>query len=253
MLLRLAHQGGVVSGLPPVAVTQLMVGRAFPFGPNGEPSAIDKRCVAEPLHLTVSGFVGDEQGDLRHHGGPDKAIHHYPEEHYAVWRLDLPQVLPERFRIGAFGENLGTVGLTETNVCAGDVFRLGTAVIQASQARQPCWKLNVRFGRPEMSRLVQESARTGWYYRVLETGEVAPGAKLHLLDRPHPEWPLVRLLHHLYADMLNDSALTAIAALSVLPASWRELAEQRLESGQVEDWSRRLNTPVAAIGGVKPR
>lgn len=242
-----------MSELPLVAVAQLLVGRALPFGPNGEPSAINKRSVAEPLRLTVSGFAEDEQGDLRHHGGPDKAIHHYPGEHYAAWRFALPQVPAERFCTGAFGENFSTVGLIEANICVGDVFRLGTAVIQVSQARQPCWKLNVRFGRSDMARLVQESARTGWYHRVLETGEVAPGAELHLLDRPHPEWPLARLLHHLYANPLNDRALAAIAALSVLPASWRELAERRLKSGQVEEWSHRLNTPVVATGGEKPQ
>ena len=212
-----------MSALPPVATARLLVGRALPFGPNGEPSAIDKHPAVRPLRLTATGFEGDEQGDPRHHGGPDKAVHHYPGEHYAAWRLELPELRAERFGVGAFGENLGTVGLTEANVCIGDVFRLGTALIQVSQARQPCWKLNLRFGKPDMSRRMQESARTGWYYRVLETGEVA---------------------HHLYADPLNVDALAAIKALGVLSASWRELAQRRLTSGQVEDWSRRLNTPA---------
>jgi len=196
------------------------------------------------LRLTANGFEGDEQGDRRHHGGPDKAVHHYPEEHYTAWRLDLPEVQAEQFRIGAFGENLVTVGLTEANVCVGDVFRLGDALIQVSQARQPCWKLNLRFGILDMSRRVQDSSRTGWYYRVLETGEVAPGAALNMVERPHPDWPLARLLCYLYEDPLNIGALTAIAALANLSASWQELAQQRLASGRIEDWSRRLTTPV---------
>lgn len=238
--------------MPPVTVSHLMIGRALPFGPNGEPSAIAKHGVAGPLQLTVTGFVNDEQGDTSRHGGADKALHHYPAEHYAQWRLDLAAVPPEHFRSGAFGENLSTFGLTEASVCIGDIFRLGSAIIQVSQARQPCWKLNVRFGRADMARLVQQSARTGWYYRVLETGEVTHGAALQLLERPHPEWPLARLLHHLYTDTLNSSALLAIAALDVLPASWKKLAQQRLESGQIEDWSHRLNTPVVASDGDKP-
>ncbi len=192
----------------------------------------------------MNGFEGDEQGDRRHHGGPDKALHHYPGEHYTAWRLDFPELQAERFRIGAFGENLGTIGLTEANVCVGDIFRLDDTLIQVSQARQPCWKLNLRFDCSDMSRRVQDSARTGWYYRVLETGEVAPGTVLRLLERPHPEWPLTRLLHYLYEDPLNIEALTAIAALADLSASWRELARQRLVSGWIEDWSRRLTTPV---------
>jgi MOSC domain-containing protein YiiM len=233
-----------VNALPPVAAVQLRVGRARPFGPNGEPSAIDKHPVVHPLRLTVNGFAGDQQGDRRHHGGPEKAVHHYPEEHYAAWRLGLPKLQAERFQAGAFGENLGTFGLTEANVCVGDVFRLGAVLVQVSQARQPCWKLNLRFGIPDMSRRVQDSGRAGWYYRVLESGEVAPGAALRLIDRPHPGWPLARLLFHLYEDPLNVRALAAMAALDSLSPSWRELAQRRLASGQIEDWSRRLTTPA---------
>lgn len=230
--------------LPPSTAIRLRIGRALPFGPNGEPSAIGKHPIARPLALSADGFEGDEQGDRRHHGGPDKAVHHYPEEHYAAWCHDFPELPPERFRSGAFGENIGTVGLTESNVCVGDIFRLGNARIQVSQARQPCWKLNLRFGVPDMARRVQDSARTGWYYRVLETGEVTPGATLHLLARPHPDWPLARLLFHLYADPLNIGALAAIAAIAELAPSWRELAQRRLDSGRIEDWSRRLTTPA---------
>jgi len=234
-----------MSGTLPIRLARLLIGRAVPFGPNGELSGIDKRRVARPLRLTVTGFEGDEQGDLRHHGGPDKAVHHYPAEHYGAWHRDCPDVERERLRAGAFGENLSTVGVTEEHVCVGDVLRLGSALIQVSQARQPCWKLNLRLGHPGMAVRVQASGRTGWYYRVREAGEVAPGDELQLLERPHPDWPLVRLLHHLYADPLNREALTAMAALAVLPDSWRKLAQQRLASGRLEDWSRRLGTPLA--------
>ena len=229
---------------PPSIAVRLLIGRAIPFGPNGEPSAIGKQCVSVPLHLSVSGFVGDEQGDSLHHGGPDKALHHYPGEHYAFWRRELPHVAADRFSTGAFGENLTTIGLTEQNVCVGDVFRLGAALIQVSQARQPCWKLNIRFGVPDMARRVQERARTGWYYRVLESGEALPESEIRLIDRPHRDWPLARLLHHLYVDPLNTAALKDIAALSVLSESWRRLAAQRLVSGSIEDGSRRMNTPM---------
>ncbi|RPJ16740.1 MAG: MOSC domain-containing protein, partial [Deltaproteobacteria bacterium] len=147
----------------------------------------------------------------------------------------------------AFGENLATVGLTEQNVCVGDMFRFGTALIQVSQARQPCWKLNTRFGVPNMAQRVQESARTGWYYRVLESGEVPAESEIRLIERPHEDWPLARLLHHLYADPLNTAALKDIAALSVLAPSWRRLVAQRLVSGRIEDSSRRMNTPMRGL------
>lgn len=226
-----------------VSIDRLLVGRCVPFGPNGEPSGIDKRCVTGTVPLGALGLAGDEQGDRHHHGGPDKALHHYAAEHYAVWRSELPDVAEAHWRPGAFGENLSTVGLTEHDVCVGDLLRLGKALIQVSQARQPCWRLNVRFGRPDMSRLVQASARTGWYYRVLENGEIAAGMAMQLIERPHPEWTLARLLHHLYADPLEPQALEAIARLDVLPQSWRQLAERRLQTGRVEDGSARLDTP----------
>lgn len=231
---------------PSSVATKLLTGKALPFGPNGEPSAIGKHCISASVQLSTSGFVGDEQADRLHHGGPEKALHHYPNEHYAIWRRELPHAAVERFFAGAFGENISTVGLTEQNVCVGDIFRFGDALIQVSQPRQPCWKLDVRFAVANMARLVQEACRTGWYYRVLEPGEVAPDAELRLINRPHPDWPIARLLHHLYADPLNSEALTAIVALDVLPQLSRQLAERRLKSGQVEDWSRRLNIPLKA-------
>lgn len=244
MLRRLAVGSRAVSGLPPIPLIHLLLGRATPFGPNGELSAIDKRSVDRPLLLTLTGFAGDEQGDPQHHGGPDKAVHHYPAEHYLAWRGDCPTVAAERLRPGGFGENLSTEGLTEQNVCVGDVFRLGTALLEVAQVRQPCWKLNLRLGDPRVALLAQANGRTGWYYRVREEGTAAPDDTLLLLDRPHPDWPLARLLHCLYNDPLNRDALTALLALSPLPASWRKLAQQRLNTGVVEDWSRRLTIPA---------
>lgn len=228
----------------PLKLKGLLIGQIVPFGPNGEPSAIGKTGVTRPLSLGITGFEGDRQADLRHHGGPDKAVHHYPGEHYASWCREHPEIPPERFQPGAFGENLNTFGLTEENVCIGDIFRIGSARLQVSQARQPCWKLNVRFGHPGMSARVQESGRTGWYYRVLEQGKVAPDAEILLLDRPCPDWTLARLLQHLYLDPLNMEVLTRMTALKALPASWRELARHRLETGRLEDWTHRLVTPA---------
>ncbi|MCW8917253.1 MAG: MOSC domain-containing protein [Gammaproteobacteria bacterium] len=234
--------------LPPITINQLLVGRSRAFGPNGEPSAIDKHRVTGSLELGITGFVEDQQGDRRHHGGIDKAIHHYPADHYPLWRQEFPQIPAERFHIGGFGENLTSLGMTERNVCVGDIYRFGKAVIQVSQARQPCWKLNLRFGAAQMARCVQESGRTGWYYRVLETGKVATGDTLSLLERPHPNWSLAQLLHYLYIEPLNDHALAEIATLAVLPTSWRELAQRRLDTGEVEAWSRRLHTPSVDSG-----
>ncbi|HYG87224.1 MAG TPA: MOSC domain-containing protein [Azospirillum sp.] len=223
-----------------VKIMAVLAGRAVPFGRPGAVSAIAKRPLDAPVMVTESGIVGDEQGEPRHHGGPDKALHHYAWEHYPAW-IRMFDPVPEVLRVpGAFGENLSTIGVTEDEVCVGDRFAAGTCVLEVSQARQPCWKLNVRFGCSGMARRVQDSGRTGWYYRVIEPGCIAADDRLVLLDRPHPEWPLARILRALYVDVLDRRTLQGIAALEVLTPSWRQLAERRLQTGRVEDWSRRL-------------
>lgn len=234
----------------PVRIDGVLIGRVSSFGPNGEPSAIDKHPVSRPIRLESGGLAGDAFGDTVRHGGVDKALHHYPGEHYAAWQRELPWLPAGRWRAGGFGENLCPLGLVESDVCIGDIVRLGTAVLQVSQARQPCWKLNVRFGCDDMAMRVQISGRTGWYYRVLEPGELASGDEWTLIDRPHAQWPLARLLHYFYLDPLNLDTLAAIAELDVLASSWRQAAKQRLSTGLVEDWRRRLDTPMAIGGGA---
>lgn len=222
-----------------VPLKALLTGSIRPLGDKAVPSGIDKHPVSKPVHIGREGIEGDAQGDRRHHGGPDKAVHHYAFDHYAAWREAIgPHRLLEQ--PGAFGENLSTSGMTEENVALGDVFRLGSATLAVSQGRQPCFRLNLRFGRPDMARLVQETRHTGWYYRVIEEGIAAPGDSLVLLDRPLPDWTLARLLHTLYAGTLDHAELAAMAALEALPENWRRLAARRLENGRVEDWSKRL-------------
>ena len=203
-------------------------------------SGIVKTPAGRPLLLGLEGLEGDEQADRRVHGGVEKALHHYPLDHYANWRLELGQLPPLRAP-GGFGENVSTSGLTEATVAVGDMFRLGSALIQVSQGRQPCWKLNRRFDVLDMARRVQQTGRTGWYYRVLEPGVVAPTDRLDLIDRIAPDWSLHRLWHVLYVDQLNLYELKGIAALDVLAEGWRKHAVRRLESGRVEDWRKRLD------------
>ncbi|QRI63955.1 MOSC domain-containing protein [Shinella sp. PSBB067] len=223
-----------------VPLLSLRIGAVAPLGPRAAPSGIAKSAVAGPLALSLTGFAGDRQGDPVRHGGPEKAVHHYPFEHYAGWARDLGGH-PLLDGPGAFGENLSTSGLAEDTVAIGDVFRLGAALIEVSQGRQPCWKLNERFGRTDMARLVQSTGRTGWYYRVLEPGIVAPQESLVLEERRAPEWTLARIWRAFYVDTLNRAELSGIAALERLAEGWRNHARRRLESNRVEDWSKRLD------------
>jgi MOSC domain-containing protein YiiM len=211
-------------------VGKILIGAIAPLGDSGKPSAIHKAPTDRCLRVTRTGFDGDSQADLKHHGGLEKAIHHYPFDHYRGWRDEVGTV-PVLEQAGAFGENLSTSGLTETDVAVGDVFRLGTATLQVSQGRQPCWKLNAHFQVEDMAARVQSSGRTGWYYRVLEEGDVSPDAVLECIDRLSPEWSIQRIWRALYVDRHDRESLAALANLSTLSEGWRQLAGRRSAGG----------------------
>lgn len=218
---------------------RVLAGVVAPLGGAGHVSAIGKRPAPGPWRIGKAGLETDAQADRAHHGGPEKALHHYAFDHYAAWRAEIGGVAALDAP-GGFGENLSTSGWTEDNVHLGDVIRFGRALLQVSQGRQPCFKLNLRFGPRDMALRVQKTGRTGWYYRVLEEGVAGEGDVLELVDRPCPDWPLTRLSNLLYRDMCDSDSLAAMAALSHLAENWRRLALRRLESGKVENWSARL-------------
>src|SRR5688572_24480431 len=135
-------------------------------------SGIYKSPVHGRVALSLTNLAGDGQADLRVHGGPDKAVCVYAAEHYSSWREELGV---EDCGPGWFGENFSVEGQSEKDAAVGDTYRIGTALVQISQPRAPCWKLGRRWNRPDMPKLVVQSGRTGWYLRVLEPGEVECG------------------------------------------------------------------------------
>ncbi|KAB2858353.1 MAG: MOSC domain-containing protein [Sphingopyxis terrae] len=210
-------------------IDALLTGKARRFGAKGEPSAIDKRAVEGRRAVGALGIAGDEQADLSVHGGPDKAIHHYPRDHYGWWAETIGDhaLLQDA---GAFGENISTSGLTESAACIGDRYRLGSALVEISQGRQPCWKLGHRFGIPTLPATVVTSRRGGWYYRVIEDGAVGAGDALELIERPLPDWSVERVFHLLIggAGKREPAALRALAAMDLLAANWRARADKLL-------------------------
>ncbi|WP_054313009.1 MOSC domain-containing protein [Mesorhizobium sp. 1M-11] len=224
-------------------VAEIRVGKAVPYGPAGKFSAIDKQLVRGSIHAGPLGLDGDEQGDRTLHGGPNKALHAYARSHLPRWAAELPH-RADHFQAGAFGENLVIDDVTEADFCLGDRWRLGEALLEVSQGRQPCWKLNLRFDLPDMARRVQDTGRSGWYFRVLEAGAITAGDQGMLIERPHSDWSIARVSHLLYHDRMNRPALVELAALPGLTDSWKRLAAARLASGQTEDWSRRIETPT---------
>lgn len=232
--------GSVMTGQQGIGtIRAVLTGKAVPYTRPGSRSAIAKSVRTAPVRLGPDGLEGDEQGDVRIHGGADKAVHCYAWAHYRAWRRELPHC-GLLARPGAFGENLSVEGLVEEDVCLGDRWRVGSALLELSQGRQPCWKLNDRFDAPDMARRVQDSLRTGWYMRVIAPGLIEQGDAIALLERPFPDWTVARLLA-LIRDRVRDPAQLSEVLGLPLPDSWRRLFRARLESGAVESWARRLD------------
>ncbi|HYM06037.1 MAG TPA: MOSC domain-containing protein [Terriglobales bacterium] len=135
-------------------------------------TGIFKTLVAGRVAVHKLNLAGDRQADLTVHGGADKAVYCYPAEHYPHWAEELPGTeLP----YGMFGENLTTQVLDEASVYIGDRFRIGSAVPRVTQLRTPCYKLGIKFGRSDMVEKFRSSGRSGFYFSVIEEGELGAG------------------------------------------------------------------------------
>ena len=177
----------------PVAVSVLAVhvGRARPLGPEGVPSGFVKTAVTGAVRVRTLGLEGDEQADLRVHGGVDKAVYGYAVSNYPRWRADFP-AHAALFAPGGMGENLAIEGLDESGVCIGDVHEIGTAQLIVSQPRQPCFKLALRFNDEQLVHAMVANGRSGWYYRVARDGAVQAGDAVRCVARPNPAWTIAR-------------------------------------------------------------
>ncbi|MHB1223497.1 MAG: MOSC domain-containing protein [Gemmatimonadaceae bacterium] len=204
-------------------------------------SGIWKDAVTAPVWCGRTNLAGDGQADLRVHGGPEKAVLAYAAAHYPLWRAEL--AIPE-LGAGGFGENLTVDGFTERDVCIGDTVSLGGAVLQLSQPRGPCWKLGRRWRMADLPERVQRTGRTGWYYRVLEEGEMAPGQLLTIVDRPYPEWTVARANEVMYEGRDDPAATLALAAVPLLSPNWHATLERRGRDGVQRDDRPRLMGPA---------
>jgi MOSC domain-containing protein YiiM len=186
-------------------------------------SAIVKTPLSGPVMVRTTNVDGDGQADASVHGGPDMAVLAYSADHYPRWReeIDLPGL-----DVGGFGENFAVCGQHEETVCIGDVYAVGDAIVQVTTPRGPCSKLALRWERPDLVRLTEQTGRHGWYLRVLREGAVAAGQDVLLQERPRPAWTVART-HDVYTARRRRPELAAgLLAVPELAAGTRRELER---------------------------
>jgi len=204
-------------------------------------SGIFKQSTSEKVWLSETGLTGDEQADKKNHGGPEKALFAYPIKHYTYWQEEHGH---EGFRPGAMGENIAVLEMDEYTVCIGDTYEYGDSIIQVSQPRRPCWKPARRFQIKDLSLRIQNSGKTGWYFRVLKEGYVSSEAELKLMERPYPQWTIQTCNEVMYVHK-DDLRLTEkLASCEYLAVNWKRTLTKRLLGKKSND-AKRLFGPNA--------
>jgi MOSC domain-containing protein YiiM len=190
-------------------------------------TSIFKAPVQGRVRVSQLNLEGDQQSDLSVHGGIDKAVYAYPSEHYPFWHQELPGMdLPW----GVFGENFTTEGLLEEAVHIGDRLRVGSAEFVVTQPRMPCFKLGIRFDRPDIVKRFLQSGRSGFYFAVLKEGEVTVGDSIELLKRDEHGVTVADVVNLYGRDATNQELLRRISEVPSLPESWRDYFRKRLWS-----------------------
>ena len=193
-------------------------------------TSIFKAPVSGPVRVGLLNLDGDRQSDLSVHGGAHKAVYVYPAEHYAFWRAELrATALPW----GAFGENLTTEGLREDATYVGDRFRIGSAEFVVTQPRMPCFKLGIRFSRPDMVKRFLVSGRSGFYLSVSQEGALRAGDPVSLVSRDEGALTVTDLVALYTADAPDPDLLRRASELQTLPGGWRTHFRKRLSEPQV--------------------
>ena len=215
-------------------VHQLFLGKVKEVGKKDAIDPMDrlwttgmfKEPTSEKVWLSETGLQGDEVGDKKNHGGQEKALFAYPIGHYRYWR-EIEQI---DMHYGGFGENMAVLEMDEFSVFIGDIYQFGDAIIQVSQPRNPCWRPARRYRRKELALQIQNTGKTGWYFRVLKPGYVWSKVDLELKERPYPQWSIAaanEVMHHEKHDLVRTDELSRCEGLA---PGWREKLQKRLRS-----------------------
>src|SRR5699024_585158 len=193
----------------------------------------------KPVFLSKEGLTGDECADKKIHGGPEKSLFAYSLAHYDNWQRELGN---PGITAGGNGENISVMHMDETTVHIADIYELGGAMIQVSQPRRPCWKPARRHGDIDLAKKIEDTGRTGWYFRVLKEGNIQAGDTFKLLERPCPDWTIGRMNEVLYHNRDNIGLLENLLDSEFTPPSWKSALDKLLAGEQIDD-SKRLYGP----------
>lgn len=193
--------------------------------PEGQATGMFKQPL-ERAEVTRLGIAGDQQADRRIHGGPGKALHEFARVSYTAIAQSFPALVAAAVP-GTLGENLSSAERDDATVCIGDTLRIGGALVQVSQPRRPCWKINHRFDCRELSHFIERRQLTGWYYRVLEPGVIALGDRIELLERADPGVTIAAFTRTVTAHRPEADALNVLINAHGLSEEWRARLTRR--------------------------
>lgn len=219
-----------------IKAEHLFKGRPSPLPHNTDVVSAINRAAVPDLNVFHDHIEGDEVFNKIHHGGLHRVIHYYPSEHYKYWNKQYPG---NSFLPGSMGENISATGMTEKDVCIGDIFQIGEVLCTVTEPRKPCATINHKFQIRSLAKEVQITSRTGWFYKVLVPGIIKINNEIILKDRPYPELSLEKCIQALLISP-NRELLEIMAHNESLSENWRRPAREYLNTGLLPDDRKRL-------------
>lgn len=205
-------------------LTGLFAAKVTRIGPKNERTGIVKLPIDQG-QINTLGLVNDIQIDKRYHGGPERALHQYSLSGYEKIIKAYP-LLHKQALAGSMGENLSITGMSEGNVCIGDIYKIGECKIQVSGPRMPCFKISEKFNTPGLDKFVAKHGIHGWYYRVLSEGKLQINTQIERLERPNHEITVKHFLDIVQRRITQQDQIQRAALASGLDPEWREKLNQ---------------------------
>jgi len=192
------------------------------------------------VKATRLGLVGDEQAGKNYHGGEERAILQYDSANYKLVGKLFPEIPEEKLQPPGFGENFSAVGMNEKTVCVGDRYKIGSVIVEVTQPRKPCYKLNHQFQTENFAETVQNNSVTGWFYRVITEGEIQAEDEITLLERPYPKLTISHVMGVYSTPKMTEADLKELLQCAPLPECWKSAAEKRIKTNKMSNEKGRL-------------